>query len=154
MKAKIDEEIFKNLDVKSLSSASNTIRLADLGCSTGPNTFIAMQNLMEAIKLKHKSQRPDVSEAPEFQVFFCDRTSNDFNTLFGSIPQAGREYFPVGVPGSFHARLFPESSLDFAYTSHALHWLSKTPEEMLDESSPAWNKGRVHYLNAPRVSVR
>ncbi|KAL5553354.1 hypothetical protein UlMin_040755 [Ulmus minor] len=148
VKEKIDEEIVHKLDVKHLSSISNTIRVADLGCSTGPNTFISMQNVIKAIQLKHKSQ--SCPNSLEFQVFLSDRVSNDFNTLFNSIPQNFGQFFVAGVPGSFHDRLFPESSLHFVYTSHALHWLSKLPEELLDQNNPAWNKGRIYYENGPR----
>lgn len=128
--------------------SNNTIQLADLGCATGPNTFITMQYVLEAIKQKYYSQWPNSPHPPEFQVFFNDRTLNDFNTLFASIPP-NQQYFCAGVPGSFHDRLFPKSSLHFVYTSYALHWLSKLPEELLDKDSPAWNKGRIHYFDAP-----
>ena len=35
------------------------------------------------------------------------------------------------------------------FSSHALHWLSKVPEELLDKNSPAWNRGRIHYTSGP-----
>ncbi|KAI4313842.1 hypothetical protein L6164_026790 [Bauhinia variegata] len=41
-------------DCKALSA--NPIRIADLGCSKGPNTNIAMQYITEAIKLQYHSQ--------------------------------------------------------------------------------------------------
>lgn len=128
-------------------STSNTIRIADLGCATGPNTFNAMQDLIDAIVQKYKSLCP-TSPLPEFQVYFNDQASNDFNSLFSALP-AERQYFAVGVPGSFHDRLFPESSLHFVYTSYSLQWLSALPEELSDKNSPVCNKGRVHYTNAP-----
>ncbi|XP_057993318.1 loganic acid O-methyltransferase isoform X1 [Hevea brasiliensis] len=92
------------------------------------------------------------SHMPEFQVFFNDQAMNDFNTLFTSLTQE-RQYFAAGVPGSFYDRLFPNSSLHFVHCSMSLHWLSKVPEELLDENSHAWNKGRVHYANAPNEVV-
>ncbi|XP_059649783.1 loganic acid O-methyltransferase-like isoform X2 [Cornus florida] len=52
----IDEAIAMKLDIKSLISNSNTLRIADLGCSVGPNTFIAMQNVLEAMEKKCLSQ--------------------------------------------------------------------------------------------------
>lgn len=151
VKEKIVDAITRNLNVCELSSASNIIRLADLGCAVGSNTINAMQDLLEVIKNKYHSQCPS-SKLPEFQVFFNDKTSNDFNTLFTSLPQQ-REYYSAGVPGSFHHRLFPQSSIHFAHCSYALHWLSKVPEELLDENSPAWNKGRIHYTNAAEEVV-
>lgn len=144
---KIDEEIAEKLDVLSFSSTTKTIRLADLGCATGPNTFFAMQNVIKAIIHKYQSLSP-TSPLPEFQVFFNDQVSNDFNTLFVALPPE-RKYFAAGVAGSFHNRLFPESSLHFVHSSYSLQWLSALPQELSDKNSPAWNKGRVHYTSAP-----
>ena len=141
----LEEAIAENFDVTSLSSSSNTIRIADLGCSVGPNTFITMQNLIESMERKGHFQ--DRTNMPEFHLFFNDHTSNDFNTLFNSLPP-DRHYFAAGVPGSFHGRLFPKSSLHFVHSSYALQWLSKVPKDLLDKSSPAWNKGKIHYTNA------
>ncbi|KAJ4710101.1 S-adenosylmethionine-dependent methyltransferase, partial [Melia azedarach] len=145
-KDKIGEVIAATLDVKSLCSASNTFTLADLGCSVGPNTLFAMQNLIESIKYKYQNQCSS-SPMPQFQVFFNDQASNDFNTLFISLPK-DRQYFAAGVPGSFYGRLFPESSIHFAYSATSIHWLSKVPEELRQRDSPAWNKGRIHYTSA------
>ncbi|XP_059649235.1 loganic acid O-methyltransferase-like isoform X1 [Cornus florida] len=142
----INEAISEKLDIKSLTSTSSTLRVADLGCSVGPNTFFAMQNVLQAMEKKYHSQ----GLAPkmlEFQVFFNDHASNDFNTLFASLP-FDRQYFAAGVPGSFYGRLFPDSSLHFLFSCYALHWLSKVPEELLDKNSPAWNKGNIHYTRA------
>lgn len=148
------EVIAEKLDMKNLSSVSNTIRLADLGCSTGTNTFVTMQGILEAMQQKYQSQcsHDDHQTRPEFQVFFNDLVLNDFNTLFTSLPK-DRQYFAAGVPGSFHDRLFPESSIHLVHTSFALHWLSKLPEELHNKTSPAWNKGRIHYTSAPKEVV-
>ncbi|XP_030973393.1 probable S-adenosylmethionine-dependent methyltransferase At5g37990, partial [Quercus lobata] len=35
----------------------------------------------------------------------------------------------------------------------ALNWLSKVPKEVMDDGSPAWNKGRIFYTNAPKEVV-
>nr|POE45819.1 isoform 2 of probable s-adenosylmethionine-dependent methyltransferase at5g38100 [Quercus suber] len=121
--------------------------MADLECSVGPNTFIAKQNITDVVQQKYQSQG-FASQMPEFQVFFSDHASNDFNTLFASLPPE-RPYFATGVPGSFHGRLFPNFSLDFVYSSYALQCLSKVPEELPNKNSAAWNKGRVHYASAP-----
>ncbi|KAL6970015.1 gibberellin A4 carboxyl methyltransferase, partial [Sarracenia purpurea var. burkii] len=147
-KEMIKEEILEKFDIAALSSSSNTIRIADLGCSVGPNTLLAMQNVIEAMEKKMSQYSQDFTfNLPEFQLFFNDHTSNDFNTLFTSLPP-NRHYFAAGVPGSFHGRLFPMSSLHFVYSSIALQWLSKVPEELLDKSSHPQNRRRIHYMSA------
>ncbi|XP_075078448.1 loganic acid O-methyltransferase-like [Nicotiana tabacum] len=154
-KEMVRDAIAEKLDIKSLLSASiNTFRIVDLGCSVGPNTFSAMQHIVEAVKDKYHNQFSTDStiNVPEFQVFFNDHITNDFNTLFRSLP-ADRSYFASGVPGSFHGRLFPSGSIHFAHSSCAIHWLSKLPEELLDEKSPAWNKGLIHYVDASNIAV-
>lgn len=146
-KEMIKEAIGNKLDFKTLGlmdSSSCKFQIADLGCSVGPNTFIAMQNIIENVDLKYHSQQHQNSNSTlEFQVFFNDHSNNDFNTLFTTLP-VSRKYFAAGVPGSFHGRLFPKSTLHFAYSSYALHWLSQVPREIVDSTSPAWNKGSIY----------
>uniref|UniRef100_A0A2N9IK40 Uncharacterized protein n=1 Tax=Fagus sylvatica TaxID=28930 RepID=A0A2N9IK40_FAGSY len=146
----INEAIAEKLDIDqffSSSTSSKLFNIADLGCSVGPNTIIAVENIINSVKLKYQSFGPN-QEVLEFQVFFNDHASNDFNTLFKSLP-SDKKYFAAGVPGLFQGRLFPKASLHFVHSSYALHWLSKVPKELIDKKSPAWNKGRIFYNNAP-----
>ncbi|KAK6127693.1 hypothetical protein DH2020_038567 [Rehmannia glutinosa] len=131
------------------SPTSMTFRVADLGCSVGPNTFIAVDNILEAVKLKY--QNAD-HEAPKFQVYFNDHAINDFNTLFKSLPP-NREYYASGVPGSFYTQLFPRASLHIVHCSYSIHWLSQLPREITDKSSRVWNKGKIHYVGAGEKGV-
>ncbi|KAM3324698.1 hypothetical protein P3S67_005850 [Capsicum chacoense] len=128
-KGMVGDAIIQKLDIKKIMlSSSNTIRFADLGCSVGPNTFIAMQHVVQALKDKYLYQvKNSTNNIPEFQIFFNDHVTNDFNTLFRSLP-IDRSYYAFGVPGSFH-------------------------EELLDEKSPAWNKGLIHYMGTSNVEV-
>ncbi|KAJ9676873.1 hypothetical protein PVL29_022064 [Vitis rotundifolia] len=141
----VGEAIVESLDILKFSP-STTIRVADLGCSVGPNTFFAMENILEAIELKCQNQGLH-SQIPEFQVFFNDHTSNDFNSLFSVLPP-NRRYHSAGVPGSFYSRLFPNHSLHIVYSSFSIQWLSRVPKKVEDMSSPAWNKGRIYYVSA------
>jgi hypothetical protein len=151
-KALINEDIAEKLDINELisssSSSSKLFSIADLGCSVGPNTIIVVENIMDSVKLKYQSFGPNNQGALEFQVFFNDLPSNDFNELFKSLPSSDRQYFAAGVPGRFQGRLFPKASLHFVHCSYALHWLSKIPKELVDKTSPAWNKGRICFTNA------
>ncbi|XP_021675405.2 loganic acid O-methyltransferase [Hevea brasiliensis] len=145
----IFETILEKLDIKQIFSSSPTIfRIADLGCAAGPNTFLAVENIVELAKLKCQFHGLDL-DSLEFQVFFNDLVFNDFNMLFKNLP-SDKEYYASGVPGSFHGRLFPPASLHFAYSSYALANLSKVPDELQDTVSPAWNKGKVYFTNSPK----
>lgn len=148
----IKEGFTENLDLKKLLSGSTTCTIADFGCSVGENTLLAAQTLVDTVNDKASGQ-PKL----EFQVFFNDQTGNDFNTLFASLDNDDRrnKYFAAGVPGSFHGRLFPRSSIHVAYSCCSIHWLSRVPDELLDRESPAWNGGRIHYdAGAPEAVVR
>ncbi|KAK6127664.1 hypothetical protein DH2020_038580 [Rehmannia glutinosa] len=143
-KSLIQKSIYDHLGPKKFP-ASKTFRIADLGCSVGPNTFISIDNILGVVKFKYLNI--NANEIPEFQVFFNDHTFNDFNTLFKSLPP-NREYYASGVPGSFYTRLFPRASIHIVHSSYSLQWLSQVPIEITDPNSPAWNKGRIHYVGA------
>ncbi|KAM7268945.1 hypothetical protein ACFE04_011111 [Oxalis oulophora] len=136
-KAVLVSAIIENLDINEKTSPS-CFRITDMGCSTGPNTYIAVNNIIEAVTQKYKTK-------PEFQVFFNDHVSNDFNLLFTNLP-LDKPYTPAAVPGSFYSRLFPRASIDFVHSAFALHWLSKL--------EPICNEGRIQYAGAPGEVVK
>ncbi|XP_051152269.1 loganic acid O-methyltransferase-like [Andrographis paniculata] len=148
------EALMEALDMPTLLSTKSTklVTIADLGCSVGPNTLVAMQEIIDIVATKCHMQGID-PKTIEFQVFFNDQITNDFNTLFASIPN-DKNYFAAGVPGSFYDILFPSSSIHIAYSSCSLHWLSKVPKDLEDENSPAWNRGRIHYKDAPEAVLK
>ncbi|XP_062117956.1 loganic acid O-methyltransferase-like [Humulus lupulus] len=149
----INKAIAEKLDMNILAS-SKTFRVADLGCASGPNTFIAVQNIVEAVELKCQSHGAEISQLPEFQVFFNDHALNDFNQLFKSLPSE-RRYFAAGVPGSFHGRAFPSESLHFVHSSYAaVLVLSRVPAEVMDKGSAAYNKGRINYSHSSDEVVK
>lgn len=119
---------------------TEVFKIADLGCSVGPNTFSCVNNIIEAVQNKYSNR-----EVPEFHVFFNDTIANDFNTLFRALPSNNKHYNVAGVPGSFHGRLFPKSSMNIMHSSVALHWLTSVPKEVTMVNSPLWNEGRVTY---------
>ena len=70
--------------------------------------------------------------------------------MIRSIP-IDKPYYAAGVPGSFYGRLFPKSSLHFVYSGYSLHWLSKVPDGVADERSPAYNKGKIYWTSSPKA---
>ncbi|EEF40813.1 Benzoate carboxyl methyltransferase, putative [Ricinus communis] len=148
----ITEEAMTNLYC---SISPKSLLIADLGCSSGPNTLFAVSELIRVVetvcgKLGHQS--------PEYQVFLNDLPGNDFNTIFRSLTgfkekmeertkvSVGPCFF-TGVPGSFYGRLFPSKTLHFVYSSYCLHWLSQVPEGLED------NKGNIYMASASPPSV-
>ncbi|VVA90764.1 unnamed protein product [Arabis nemorensis] len=125
------------------------IKVTDLGCSSGPNTFLAMSGIVNTIiDLYHQKGRTDL---PEIDYFLNDLPENDFNTTFKLLPsfQKGLKTilkgrcFMSGTPGSFYSRLFPKKSLHFVHLSYSIHWLSKVPQGLKEDD----NKKSV-FLNS------
>ena len=112
------------------------LKIADLGCSSGPNTLLPLWEIVECIgrSCVRLSRKP-----PMFQVFLNDLPHNDFNSIFRSLgsfyeklekekeKEGGKfgECLSAGMPGSFHKRLFPDHSIHFVHSSYGLHWLSQ-----------------------------
>nr|GMD32198.1 salicylate carboxymethyltransferase-like [Ipomoea batatas] len=133
-----------------------TIAIADLGCSSGPNTLLAISNLVKAVDSQRKKLRR--VHSPEFQIYLNDLPTNDFNTIFQSLPKHEEDFrreigegsrlcFFNGVPGSFYARLFPTDSLHFVHSSNSLHWLSQVPKGIKE------NKGNICVATASPPNV-
>ncbi|KAG6603955.1 Salicylate carboxymethyltransferase, partial [Cucurbita argyrosperma subsp. sororia] len=128
------------------SSYPTSLAIADLGCSSGPNTLILVSNLINQVeKIRHQLHKHPL----EYQIFFNDLHTNDFNSLFKSLPSFHQNLethignhdlgpcFFTGVPGSFYGRLFPRSSLHFVFSSYSIHWLSQVPDGL------ECNKGNI-----------
>lgn len=125
----------KNLmDMYRVDKFPACLKMADLGSSSGPNTLLSMSHIIEGV---HAICHEHEVKLPEFQVFFNDLPSNDFNTLFNLIPHYlynklkkkeeihCQPCYVTGVPGSFYDRLFPSASLDIFHTSSTSQWLSQ-----------------------------
>lgn len=115
------------------SSFPKTLCIADLGCSSGPNTLLVLSELIQTV---HKIRQKLGHQSPEFIIYLNDLPGNDFNTIFRSLPKfysnlkanTGSEFGPCvinGVPGSFYDRLFASKSLHFLHSSYSLMWLSQ-----------------------------
>lgn len=117
---------------------AETLVVADLGCSSGPNTFLVVSEVLEVVGDGVASQEatsPDL----EVQFFLNDLSGNDFNQVFRSLDEyngrkkaEGEEvgrlrvpYYVAGLPGSFYKRLLPRRSVHFFHSSNSVHWLSQ-----------------------------
>ncbi|GMY28511.1 jasmonate O-methyltransferase-like [Fagus crenata] len=138
-----------------------SLGIADLGCSSGPNTLSVISEIIDVIYAKCS----DLGiSTPELKISLNDLYSNDFNDIFGSLPAFYKKLeeekgvgfgqcFISGVPGSFYGRLFPSKSIHFVHSSSSLHWLSQVPPELDSKASTAINKGRIYISKTSPQSV-
>ncbi|KAH0868799.1 LOW QUALITY PROTEIN: hypothetical protein HID58_075821 [Brassica napus] len=169
----LDEALKKlmlsNSDISSLG-------IADLGCSSGPNSLLSISNIVDTIQnVCLDLDRP----VPELKVSLNDLPSNDFNYIFASLPEfydrlkkrhnnndclgfdrrGEGPCFVSAVPGSFYGRLFPRQSLHFVHSSSSLHWLSQVPcgevskEDGVVITADLDNKGKIYLSKTSPKSV-
>ncbi|XVE56086.1 hypothetical protein DITRI_Ditri03aG0209000 [Diplodiscus trichospermus] len=135
--------------------------IADLGCSSGPNTLAVISEIMDMVQAASRHLgRPE----PEFRVFLNDLYNNDFNEIFKSLPEfynrlkeekgiAFGSCFIAAMPGSFYGRLFPSNSLHFVHSSSSLHWLSQVPAGLESNALEHLNKGKLYISRSSPQSV-
>ncbi|KAJ8633264.1 hypothetical protein MRB53_026600 [Persea americana] len=117
------------------TSFPEILNMADLGCSSGPNTLLVIKEIIDAIQERcHQPRR----HMPELRMFL--------NDLPGTC-------FIAGVPGSFYGRLFPRVSLDFVHSSNSVHWLSQVPEGLQSEMGLALNKENIYMAKSSPPAV-
>ncbi|KAL0698444.1 hypothetical protein Bca4012_054566 [Brassica carinata] len=115
------QQVYKETRPKSLG-------IADLGCSSGPNTLSTIRGIIKAVISAHHREIPN-EPLPEISVFLNDLPQNDFNSIFKTLPDFQMELkrdtkndncpsiFIAAYPGSFYGRLFPEKTIHFIYSS-------------------------------------
>ncbi|KAM3363094.1 putative methyltransferase TCM [Capsicum galapagoense] len=140
-----------------LATKPKSIGIADLGCSSGPNTLSNIKDILD--KIEGTCRNIFQQSAPEFRVFLNDLPTNDFNAIFQALPefhhwlkQKGNDHenkgtskiYVAAYPGSFYGRLFPDNCLHFIYSSYSLHWLSRVPRGLYDEQGNSLNKNSIY----------
>ncbi|KAK1570466.1 hypothetical protein Q3G72_002372 [Acer saccharum] len=147
------EEAIKDILMSKGFPAS--FNVADLGCSSGPNTLLVLSEILDTF---YGMCQQVNQKSPEFQVFLNDLPGNDFNSLFKSLPtfyqnlkkDKGDQFGPCfvsGMPGSFYERLFPSKSLHFIHSSCSLQWLSNVPENLEN------NKANIYMAKSSPPNV-
>jgi len=115
-------------------SSERCWKVADLGCSSGPNSLFFVSNMlsiMDNVSMSINHRKPRV-----FQIYMNDLFGNDFNTIFKLIPDFFQRIheekndnhgrcFIHATPGDFYGRLFPDDYIHFFHSSYSLHWLSQ-----------------------------
>ncbi|KAH0915541.1 hypothetical protein HID58_029987 [Brassica napus] len=150
------QQLYKETRPKSL-------KIADLGCSSGPNTLSTIRDIIKAVKFAHHLEIPN-QPLPEFSIFLNDLPSNDFNSIFKSLPDFHTELkrdtnygdcpsvFIAANPGSFYGRLFLKkpSILSIpllACTGFPRYILSSVPPGLYDDQGKSINKGCINICS-------
>ncbi|KAG0544924.1 hypothetical protein BDA96_02G318000 [Sorghum bicolor] len=106
-----------------------TMVIADLGCSSGPNTLLFISNVINIIAGQYNKPGDPV----ELQIFL--------NDLPGYTPPL---CYISGLPKSYYSRLFPRQSVHLFHSSCCLHWLSQVPEELYARKGAFLNEDNIY----------
>ncbi|KAH6796760.1 S-adenosyl-L-methionine-dependent methyltransferases superfamily protein [Perilla frutescens var. hirtella] len=144
-----------------LRKKPKSLGIADLGCSSGPNTLTNIKQVVDAVE---KACRSISESAPELRVCLNDLPTNDFNTIFQALPDFYRDLkkggtnqptlYVAAYPGTFYGRLFPDDCLHFVYSSNSLHWLSTVPPGIYNEEGSSMNKKSIYISERSPPEVR
>ncbi|CAN6373114.1 unnamed protein product [Urochloa humidicola] len=140
------KKVLETLDVR-------TMTIADLGCSSGPNTLLFVSNLID-ITAEHCNKAVEC-DPMELQIFLNDLPGNDFNQVFGSLDnlkkitasQKGNTpllYYISGLPKSYYNRLLPCASVHLFHSCCSLHWRSQVPELLDARREVLLNKDNIY----------
>ena len=109
-------------------------KVADLGCSSGPNSLLFVSNMLSI--MNNASLSFNQSTPRVLQIYLNDLFTNDFNSIFKLIPDFFQRIhqeknnnhgrcFIYATPGNFYGRLYPDDYIHFFHSSYSLHWLSQ-----------------------------
>ncbi|OEL12531.1 Anthranilate O-methyltransferase 2 [Dichanthelium oligosanthes] len=146
--------------------------VADLGCSSGPNTLLVVSEVLGAVADRREELVMGGQQAPpvHVQFFLNDLPGNDFNLVFQSLElfkkltakdkgESLPPYYVAGLPGSFYTRLFPDRCVHLFHSSYCLMWRSKAstdrfklvPDELV--RGTVLNEGNMYIWEATPSSV-
>jgi salicylate 1-O-methyltransferase len=115
-----------------LPAAGALTVIADLGSSQGRNSLAPMRIAIDTLRGRRKWDQP-------IAVVHADQPSNDFAALFELLERSPDSYRKAAdnvhgyaIGRSFYERLFPAQSVTLAWSSYALHWLSRAPASLGD----------------------
>ena len=104
------------------------LRVADFGCADGGTSLEMWRNALAFARRLVPSR--------SIEIVYTDLPRNDFSQLFRTIHNQTElasyygqvdRVFPFASGTSFHERIFPDNSLDLAFSATASHYISEIP---------------------------
>ncbi|XP_040934515.1 probable methyltransferase TCM_000331 [Gossypium hirsutum] len=75
--------IEESITLKFSNTVPTYMKVADLGRSSGPNTFMTISHIIDIV---HGIRQQEHLKLPKFKVLLNDLPENDFNAVFKSVP--------------------------------------------------------------------
>jgi jasmonate O-methyltransferase len=88
------------------------LAIADLGCSSGPNTLVLVSTAVDAVRRRCSELR---QQPPELCIHLNDLPSNDFNLVIRSLATKPKKASVLSSPASFPAHFTGGSSTSVAF---------------------------------------
>jgi hypothetical protein len=119
------------------------IRVADMGCADGGTSIEMWRQVLGELR-RALPNRP-------IEIVYTDLPRNDFSQLFRTIHNQTdvasyygelNEIYPFASATSFHQKIFPENSLNLAFSATASHYVSKTPCNITDHVHMVGSRGQ------------
>ncbi|KAJ1258810.1 hypothetical protein BS78_10G103300 [Paspalum vaginatum] len=139
--------------------------VADLGCSSGPNTLGFVSEVIGIIA-RHCKELGLPHGHPQIQFFLNDLPGNDFNNLFMLVEQFNKSraryqnddkavlpYYICGLPGSYYTRLFPCQSVHLFHSLFCLQWRSQAPEGIKAARKTCLDAGDIYITKTMSPSI-
>ncbi|CAF1137947.1 unnamed protein product [Adineta steineri] len=105
---------------KAKFNSQDVFFIVDYGCAHGANSFVAIQAIIKAL-----TQKYGLTIENQISVIYNDLPQNDWSALFQVASQSSVTSLASGK--SFYQQILPSNTVQFGYTSTAIHWLSKKP---------------------------
>ncbi len=115
--------------LKDVAIAGRFVTIADYGSSEGRNSMAPISAAIEIVRARAGAQIP-------VSVIHTDLPGNDFSTLFRTLIESddsyqkkGAEIYASAIGRSYFEQILPANSVDIAWNSWTLQWMSQNPVE-------------------------
>lgn len=115
--------------LKNVAITDRRVTIVDYGSSEGRNSLAPIGAAIESVRARTGAQTP-------VSVIHTDLPGNDFSTLFrmlieseDSYLKSGAEIYPSAIGRTYFEQILPANSVEIAWNSWTLQWMSENPVE-------------------------